>query len=119
MYADDLQIYPFSSSSDSGLIQISMFNFITDLTYWFSHNSISLNMTKTNRINLLSYSQDTVNCGEFSSINHSSFYTISSTFSIYNYPMFHYNLSTRTQLNALITIFYIILENLVISLPLP
>ena len=33
IYADDLQIYPFSSSSDSGLIQISMFNCITDLTY--------------------------------------------------------------------------------------
>ena len=95
IYADDLQIYPFSSSSDSGMIQISMFNCITDLTYWFSHNSISLNMTKTNRINLLSYSQNTVNCGEFSSINHSSFYIISSNFSIYDYPMFHYNLSTR------------------------
>ena len=94
IYADDLQIYPFSSSSDSGLIQISMFNCIIDLTYWFSHNSISLNITKTNRIKLLSYSQDTFNCGEFS-INHSSFYTISSNFSIYNYPLFHYNLSTR------------------------
>ena len=94
IYADDLQIYPFSRSNDSGLIQISIFNCITDLTYWFSHNSISLNMTNTNKINLLSYSQETVNCGEFSSINHSSFY-ISSNFSIYNYPMFHYNLSTR------------------------
>ena len=53
IYADDLQIYPFSSSSDSGLIQISIFNYITDLTYWFFHNSISFNMNKTNRINLL------------------------------------------------------------------
>ena len=90
IYADDFQIYPFSSSSDSGLIQISMFNCITNLTYWFFYNSISLNMTKTNRINLLSCSQDTVNCGELFSINHSSFYTISSNLSIYNYHMFHY-----------------------------
>ena len=27
-----------------------MFNCITDLTHWLSHNSISLNMTKTNNI---------------------------------------------------------------------
>ena len=27
-----------------------MFNYITDLTHWFSNNSISLNMTKTNTI---------------------------------------------------------------------
>ena len=39
IYADDLQIYPFSSSSDSGLIQISMFNCITDLTYC-NHGSL-------------------------------------------------------------------------------
>ena len=33
LYADDLQIYTsFPSSSDSDLIQISMFNCITDLT---------------------------------------------------------------------------------------
>ena len=32
------------------LIQMSMFNCITDLTEWFSHNSISLNMTKTDII---------------------------------------------------------------------
>ena len=32
------------------MITMSMFNCITDLTYWFSHNSISLNMTKTNTI---------------------------------------------------------------------
>ena len=29
---------------------MSMFNCITDLTHWFSINSISLNMTKTNTI---------------------------------------------------------------------
>ena len=52
MYADDLQIIcmPFPCSSDSGLIQMSMFNCITDLTHWFSHNSMSLNITKTNTI---------------------------------------------------------------------
>ena len=40
----------FPSASDSALIQISMFNSITDITEWFSHNSISLNMTKTDNI---------------------------------------------------------------------
>ena len=33
--------------SDYDMIQMSMFNCITDLTEWFSHNSLSLNMTKT------------------------------------------------------------------------
>ena len=32
------------------MIRISMFNCITDLTHWFSHNSNSLNMTKTSTI---------------------------------------------------------------------
>ena len=32
------------------MIQMSMFNCITDLTEWFSHNSLSLNMTKTDTI---------------------------------------------------------------------
>ena len=51
LYADDLQIYTsFPSSSDSDMIQMSMFNCITDLTEWFSHNSLSLNMTKTDTI---------------------------------------------------------------------
>ena len=51
LFADYLQIYTsFPRSSDSGLIQISMFNCIPDLTEWFSHNSLSLNMTKTNTI---------------------------------------------------------------------
>ena len=40
----------FPCSSDSDLIQMSMFNCITDLTEKFSHNSISLNMTKTDTI---------------------------------------------------------------------
>ena len=51
LYADDLQIYTsFPSSSDSDMIQMSMFKCITDLTEWFSHNSLSLNMTKTDTI---------------------------------------------------------------------
>ena len=55
LYADDLQIYTsFPSSSDSDLIQMYIFNYIfkpiTDLTEWFSHNSHSLNMTKTDTI---------------------------------------------------------------------
>ena len=29
---------------------MSMFNCITDLNEWFSHNSLSLNMTKTDTI---------------------------------------------------------------------
>ena len=51
LYADDIQIYTsFPISSDSDMIQMSMFNCITDLTEWFSHNSLSLNMTKTDTI---------------------------------------------------------------------
>ena len=40
----------FPTPSDSDLIQIYMFNCITDLTEWFSHNYISLNMTITDTI---------------------------------------------------------------------
>ena len=40
----------FPSCSYSYLIQIYMFNCFTDLIEWFSHNSISLNMTKTDTI---------------------------------------------------------------------
>ena len=40
--------FPRSIASD--LIQISMFNCTTDLTEWFSHNSLSLYMTKTDTI---------------------------------------------------------------------
>ena len=48
LYVNDLQIYAsFPSSSNSALIQMSMFNCITDITEWLSHNSLSLNMTKT------------------------------------------------------------------------
>ena len=48
LYTDDLQIYTsFPSSSDSDMNHISMFNCITE---WFSHNSLSLNMTKTDTI---------------------------------------------------------------------
>ena len=65
LYADDLQIYlslyiltlfihhiytSFPSSSDSDMIQMSIFNYITDLTEWFYHNYLSLNMTKTDTI---------------------------------------------------------------------
>ena len=42
--------FPFPSSSNSGLIKMFMFYCITDLTHWFSHNSISLNMTTINTI---------------------------------------------------------------------
>ena len=40
----------FPSSSDSDMIQMYMFNCLTDLTEWFSHNSLYLNMTKTDTI---------------------------------------------------------------------
>ena len=40
----------FPSSSDSDMIQMTMFNCITDLTEWFSHNLLSLQMTKTGTI---------------------------------------------------------------------
>ena len=32
------------------MIKMSKFNFITDLTEWYSYNPISLNMTKTDTI---------------------------------------------------------------------
>ena len=51
LYVDDLQIYiSFPSSSDSYLIKMFMFNCITNLTKWFYHNSLSLNMTITDTI---------------------------------------------------------------------
>ena len=61
----------FPSSSDTDLIQMYIFNYITDLTEWFSYNSFSLNMTKTDT-NIFET--------QFSSINHSSFFTISTNF---------------------------------------
>ena len=50
LYTDDLQIYGHFLVLVILVLFMYMFNFITDLTYWFSHNSISLNMTKTNTI---------------------------------------------------------------------
>ena len=51
LFADDLQIYTsFPISCDSNSIQLSIFNGLTELTDWFSHNSLSLNMTKTDTI---------------------------------------------------------------------
>ena len=51
LFADDLQIYTsFPISCDSNSIQLSIFNRLTELTDWFSHNSLSLNMTKTDTI---------------------------------------------------------------------
>ena len=45
------QIYtPFDSFSDSDMIQMPMFNCITDVTEWFYNNSLSLNMTITDTI---------------------------------------------------------------------
>ena len=40
----------FHSSNDSDLIQMPMFNCITDLAEWFSRNFISLNITNTHTI---------------------------------------------------------------------
>ena len=51
LFADDLQIYTsFPISCDSNSIQLSICNCLTELTDWFSHNSLSLNMTKTDTI---------------------------------------------------------------------
>ena len=48
LFADDLQIYTsFPISCDSNSIQLSIFNCLTELADWFSHNSLSLNMTNT------------------------------------------------------------------------
>ena len=51
IFADDLQMYTsFPISCDSNFIQQSIFNCLTKLTDWFSHNSLSLNMTTTDTI---------------------------------------------------------------------
>ena len=51
LFADDLHIYTsFPNSCDSNSIQLSIFKCFTELTDWFSHNSLSLNMTKTDTI---------------------------------------------------------------------
>ena len=51
LFADDLQTYTsFPISCDSNSIQLSIFNCLTELTDWFSHNSLSHNMTKTDTI---------------------------------------------------------------------
>ena len=49
--ADDLQMYTsLPISCDSNSIQLFIFSYLTELTDWFSHNSLSLNMTKTDTI---------------------------------------------------------------------
>ena len=51
LYADDLQIYTsFPPYIDSGSIQLSIYNCITELTTWFANNSLSLNISKTDTI---------------------------------------------------------------------
>ena len=57
LFADDLQfiftIYIYTSfpiSFESNPIQLFICNCLTELTDWFSHNSLSLNMTKTDTI---------------------------------------------------------------------
>ena len=56
LFAEDLHIYTsFPISRDSNSNQLSIFNCLTDLTDWFSHNSLSLNMTKTDHNSLQTY----------------------------------------------------------------
>ena len=51
IYADDLQIYTsFPPSSDPEYMQLSIYNFITELTKWFANNSLSQNISKTDRL---------------------------------------------------------------------
>ena len=51
LFADDLQIYTFfPPGSDIDIIQLSIANCIKDLISWFSCNSLSLNITKTDSI---------------------------------------------------------------------
>ena len=90
MYADDLQIYMlFPRSGDFDLIQIFLFNCITDLTEWFSHDSLSITMTKTDTI---IFSRP----GYLLSIIHPFLLSWnSSNLSIYNYNWFQYNLLPR------------------------
>ena len=51
LFADDLQIYNFFlPDSDIDIIQLSIANCIDDLISWFSCDSLSLNITKTDSI---------------------------------------------------------------------
>ena len=48
LFADDLHIYTFfPPGSDIDIIQLSINKCINDLISWFSCNSLSLNITKT------------------------------------------------------------------------
>ena len=51
LFADDLKRYTFfPPGSDIEIIQLSIANCINDLISWFSCNSLSLNITKTDSI---------------------------------------------------------------------
>ena len=51
LFADNLQIYTFfPPGSDIDIIQPSLVNCINDLISWFSCNSLSINITKTDSI---------------------------------------------------------------------
>ena len=51
LYADDLQLYTsFPQSTDHAIIQYNIKNCITDIKNWFTSNSLSLNVSKTDTI---------------------------------------------------------------------
>ena len=51
LYADDLQLYTsFPQSTDHAIIQYNIKNCITDIQNWFTSNSLSLNVSKTDTI---------------------------------------------------------------------
>ena len=51
LYADDLQLYTsLPQSTDHAIIQYNIKNCITDIKNWFTSNSLSLNVSKTDTI---------------------------------------------------------------------
>ena len=50
LFADDLKFVLFPHGSDIDIIQHLIVNCINDLISWYSCNSLSLNITKTDRI---------------------------------------------------------------------
>ena len=105
----------FPSYSDSDLIYIFMFNCTTDIIEWYSRNSISLNITKTNNI-IFSRPSFPLSIAYYVLLYLPSSQSITTLdFTINS------NLDYSPHINNMIlpTIFYIILENLVIRLPLP
>ena len=92
-----------------------MFNCITDLTEWLSHNSLSLNMTKTDTI-IFSRASSPLSITHPFLLYIQTEYITTLGFTLTSHLDYSPHINNMI---ALSTIFYIILENLVIRLPSP